>query len=212
MNPLILIATLIMRIAPVRLLTVASLMYMAGAERPKWFDHASSSPCPSIAPGPASLQQLSELPLAQPLAPDIESAIRRTLSLYPFAVDGRNFAAFDHIFSTDVRANYSEPINELLGLEQVKTAVAAGLDNFASTHHSYGTQYIAACGKTSAISVTYYTASHYFKPSQPAEVQNSSDVLYATGRYEDTWQKQRDGSWKIANRNLVYTGPLIANL
>jgi hypothetical protein len=138
-------------------------------------------------------------------------AVRRTLALYPFAVDSRNFDAFDQIFTQDVRTNYSTPINEVIGLENVKKVLADGLGHFTGTHHSYGTQYIAVCTPESAISITYYTANHYFLPWQPGDVQNASAVLYASGRYEDTWTKTDDGSWRIKNRNLVYDGPLITS-
>lgn len=203
-----------MRLQLSKLLTISYLAYYSAAAQPvsaRWKPTASTEQCPSISPGPATSQQLSQLPLAPPDA-KTETAIRQTLSLYPFAVDTRSYDLFDRIFTADVRTNYSEPINEVVGLDNVKASIASGLDNFAATHHSYGTQYIARCGGTSAISITYFTASHYFLPSRPAQVQNSSAVLYATGRYEDTWQRQRDGSWKIANRNLVYDGPLIADL
>ena len=193
------------------LLVIVSLGCGAVGQRPRLWNQPNVNQCPSISPGPATLQQLGELPLGPPLDLETESTIRRTLSLYPFAVDGRNFDVFDRIFTTDVRTNYSVPINEVVGLTKVKTTIAAGLDSFAATHHSYGTQYIIGCGKDTAISITYYTASHYFKPSQPGEIENSTAVLYATGRYEDTWHRQQDGSWKIANRNLVYQGPLISD-
>lgn len=193
-----------MRLELLALLAVTS----STLAQPSWWKSTSNAQCPSISPGPATLQQLAELPIVRP-DPETESVIRSTLSLYPFAVDGRNFEVFDRLFTSDVRANYSEPINVLVGLDQVKTVIASGLNNFAATHHSYGTQYIASCGRGGAISITYFTASHYFKPSKPSEIQNISSVLWATGRYEDTWRKQRDGQWKIANRNLVYTGPLI---
>ncbi|ETN43286.1 uncharacterized protein HMPREF1541_02445 [Cyphellophora europaea CBS 101466] len=191
------------------LITAISFTLGSNAQVLGFWNRPAFSACPSISPGPATLQQLSELPLAFRPDPDTESAIRQTLSLYPFAVDGRNFDALDRIFTPNVRTNYSEPINEVVGLTNIKAAIAAGLDNFAATHHSFGTQYIVRCAKDSAISVTYYTASHYFHPSKPAEIQNGSEVLYATGRYEDTWERQGDGGWKIANRNLVYQGPLI---
>jgi hypothetical protein len=196
-----------MRLVLLALLSITCLSDSAVGQ-PVWWKPTSNAQCPSISPGPATYQQLGELPLVRP-DPDTESAIRSVLSLYPFAVDGKNFEIFDRIFTQDVRTNYSAPINVLVGLDQVKAVIAQGLDNFAATHHSYGTQYIANCGRGSAISVTYFTASHYFHPSQPAEVQNITAVLWATGRYEDTWQRQQDGGWKISNRNLVYTGPLI---
>ena len=88
-------------------------------------------------------------------------------------------------------------------MENVKSAIATGLSNFAVMHHSFGTRFIASCLRDSAISVTYYTTSHYFEAGDTGGVRNGSDVLYATERYKDSWENQRDGSLLIVNRNLV---------
>ncbi|TGO63761.1 hypothetical protein BCON_0011g00580 [Botryotinia convoluta] len=170
---------------------------------------SESSKCPDISPGPASPFQLSELlpisPLTDPVA--IET-IRNTLSLYAFAIDGRNWQAFSRVFASDARANYSEPIPVLYGLQNITDAVAAQIIPFAGTHHRYGTQYIAICSPASAISITYLEASHFFLPDTAPVVEDDSHVLFATGRYEDTWRKA-NGTWKIVNRNFVFIGPLI---
>ncbi|KAF7940474.1 uncharacterized protein EAE98_000601 [Botrytis deweyae] len=157
----------------------------------------------------ASSFQLAELlpisPFTDPVA--IET-IRNTLSLYAFAIDGRNWQAFSRVFAPDARANYSEPLPVLYGLQNITDAIAAQVTQFTGTHHRYGTQYIAICSPTSAISVTYLEASHFFLPHTSPVIEDDSNTLFATGRYEDTWKKT-NGIWKIVNRNLVFIGPFI---
>ncbi|THV52883.1 hypothetical protein BGAL_0065g00110 [Botrytis galanthina] len=168
-----------------------------------------SSKCPNISPGPASSLQLAELlpisPLTDPIATE---TIRNTLSLYAFAIDGRNWQAFSRVFALDARANYSEPLPVLYGLQNITDAIAAQVTQFTGTHHRYGTQYIAICSPTSAISITYLEASHFLLPHTSPVIEDDSHTLFATGRYEDTWKKT-NGIWKIVNRNLVFIGPFI---
>jgi hypothetical protein len=161
--------------------------------------------CPDLAPGPISTHQLAGS-FPPPVLEDATSieAIRNTLALYPLAIDGLNIDVFDQIFAADARANYSAPIGVLNGIAEIKEKVPAGLSIFAGTHHSYGTQLISICSVTSAVSVTYYTASHFFTPGLGPEIANATAVLYAYGNYQDTWERQGDGTWRITNRNLVY--------
>ncbi|KAF5875925.1 putative small subunit of phenylpropionate dioxygenase protein [Botrytis fragariae] len=165
---------------------------------------SESSKCPNISPGPASSFQLAELLPISPLTDHIATeTIRNILSLYAFAIDGRNWQAFSRVFAPDARANYSEPLPVLYGLKNITDAVAAQITQFSGTHHRYSTQYIAICSPTSAISITYLEASHFFLPHTSPAIEDDSHTLFATGRYEDTWKKA-NGTWKIVNRNLVF--------
>ncbi|KAK2778473.1 hypothetical protein FQN53_001776 [Emmonsiellopsis sp. PD_33] len=131
-------------------------------------------------------------------------AIRNTLALYPFAIDGKNFAALEKIFAEDVVANYSAPLNVLSPLSTVQTVLEASLAP-VTTHHSFGTQLIEIISPKIAQSVTYYQAAHFGSGDLVGE------VAYAYGQYQDTWHKQKDHTWKIVYRNLVYMSPLIGN-
>ncbi|KAK6834715.1 hypothetical protein PG987_009409 [Apiospora arundinis] len=142
-----------------------------------------------------------------------ESTIRNTLALYPFAIDTRSWSALDGIFSTGARANYSYPLGVMEGREAIKTTLQKSLETpFKGTQHMYGTQLIRVCSPTSAISITYYTAWHFLVSGNgPETVASPAGVLYANGHYQDTWERQGgDVGWRITNRNLVYSGPLIA--
>ncbi|KAK8034334.1 hypothetical protein PG993_009329 [Apiospora rasikravindrae] len=175
-----------------------------------------SKPCPDMAPGPVPLSELVQT--LQPLnaVSDLaaESTIRNTLALYPLAIDTRTFSALDRIFSTDARANYSYPLGVMQGREAIKTTLQQALETtWKGTQHMYGTQIIQVCSPMSAISVTYYTASHFLVAGTgPEALTGPQSVVYAYGQYQDTWERQggEDG-WRITNRNLVYLGPLIAD-
>lgn len=60
-------------------------------------------------------------------------AQQNTLVLYPFAIDGKNFAALDNIFTKDVVANYSAPLDVLTPLSTMQTALEASLAS-VTTH------------------------------------------------------------------------------
>ena len=170
---------------------------------------STSTSCCDLVPGPASLQQIASLDISNRLDATVESFLRQSLSLYIFAIDSRKFDHFDRMFTPDVRTNYSEPLGEIIGIDNLKAKLAGSIDRFESTQHSLGTQHFASCGSDSALSVSYYVARHFFKTSTTSMMQNSSAVLTATARYEDVWHKQDDGSWRITNRNNVYMGPFI---
>lgn len=189
------------------LATVAGLAHGAvsgSATEARATTESYGSECPNISPGPATLSQLANLPLSPFTDPVSIESIRNTLALYPFAVDGRNWPALSRIFASNARANYSEPLGVSNGVDNITQSISAGISNFAATQHRYGTQYINICSLNSAISVTYYEASHFFSSTLGPAIENDSQTLFATGRYEDTWARQDDGSWKIVNRNLVY--------
>ncbi|KAJ8071204.1 hypothetical protein OCU04_001541 [Sclerotinia nivalis] len=168
------------------------------------------SACPNISPGPATLFQLAELlPISPLIDPIATENIRNTLALYAFAIDGRNWAAISRVFAPNARANYSAAIGILYGPEEIANYISTSLASFAGTQHRYGTQYITICSPSSAISVTYFQASHFFLPDVAPVVEDGTHTLFATGRYEDTWIRENNGTWKIGNRNLVFMGPLI---
>ncbi|KAK5953612.1 hypothetical protein OHC33_005556 [Knufia fluminis] len=161
--------------------------------------------CPEISPGPVSGYYLAEQ-FESPAVPDVTSieAIRQTMALYALAIDGRNFEALRKVFTIDTRANYSDPIGVLNGVQAIIDTLPPGLANFVSTQHHLGTQYIDICSPNSAVSVTYFQATHFFTPyNGVANPVDGSQVLIDRAQYQDVWARQGDGSWRITNRNLV---------
>ena len=124
-------------------------------------------------------------------------AIRNTLAIYPFAIDGKNFDALSKVFTTDAVANYSAPLNVLTPLSSIQSVLESSLE-CVTTQHLYGTQWIDVVSPLAARSVTYFRAAHFGKG------QSEGQVLYAYGQYQDNWVRQLSGTWRISSRNLVY--------
>lgn len=176
--------------------------------------------CDTFAPGPVSPHQLPGY-FPPPRNVDTstldntEAAIRRTLALYPLAIDGRVFSSLANIFAPDAVANYSAPIGVLTGPDEIASSLEVATASFLGTQHLLGTTNIRVCkeGKK-AISVAYYTAIHFLAQNGtvgPGDIVGFNSVLYAYGQYQDTWEK-RGGDWKIVYRNLVYMVSFLLSL
>ncbi|KAJ5107001.1 hypothetical protein N7456_003676 [Penicillium angulare] len=129
-------------------------------------------------------------------------AIRNTLAIYPFAIDGKNFDALSKVFTSNAVANYSAPLNVLTPLSSIQSVLKESLA-CVTTQHLYGTQWIDVQSPTTAQSVTYFRAAHFGKGDTEGQ------VLYAYGQYQDNWERQLLGTWRIVHRNLVY---MVSNL
>ena len=178
------------------------------------FSTSSYGGCPRFSPGPVPFSQLADQ-FPNPTAVDVNNIeiIRQTLAVYAFAIDGRNFEALRKVFTTNTRANYSDPIGVLNGVQAIIDTLPPGLASFASTQHLYGSQAIWICSPNNAVSVTYFQASHFFVPyTGIANTINNSQILIDRAQYQDVWAKQRDGTWKITNRTLVRMVSLAAHL
>ncbi|KAK3170332.1 hypothetical protein OEA41_009719 [Lepraria neglecta] len=152
---------------------------------------------PSLpAPIPLPLLPSTYNPSTYPLSATPVAQILNTLSLYPLAIDGKNFSALTLVFTNDIIANYSPPIGVVSGLSNVNAVLQESLAP-VDTQHSYGTQAVKLMGEAQARSLSYFTASQFGR-----------------GEYygEDTWVKVSDDEWKINTRNLVYMGPNIGNI
>ncbi|EOD52346.1 hypothetical protein GTA08_BOTSDO07500 [Neofusicoccum parvum] len=157
-----------------------------------------------------------ELSAAFPPRPVYDAAavetIKRTLTLYAFAIDGQDWDGLAHIFADDATANYGAPIGELAGLAQIKETLPPYLTIFVGTQHVLGTQLVDVCSPTTAVSITYFTAAHFRNDtSSPTAPVDYSEVMYAYGQYQDRWRKQADATWKVEHRNLVYMGPFVSD-
>ncbi|KAF1984373.1 hypothetical protein K402DRAFT_381074 [Aulographum hederae CBS 113979] len=130
-------------------------------------------------------------------------SIRSTLSRYALAIDLKDFDSLDSVFTKDIVANYSEPLNVLTGIEEVKTSLEASLAPVTSVH-SITTQLIDFHDDDTVSSLTYYTAAQFGTGSLEGE------LVSAWGRYEDELVRTLVG-WRISKRQLVYmvsTAPL----
>ena len=104
--------------------------------------------------------------------------IRNTLALYPFAIDGKNFAALHRVFTYDVIANYSAPLNVITGLSNLQSVLNASLF-YVTTQHSFTTQAIDVLGEgCEAKSVTYFTATHFGQRDYYGQVSASGNNIH----------------------------------
>ncbi|KAM0797088.1 hypothetical protein BDR22DRAFT_975616 [Usnea florida] len=139
--------------------------------------------------------------------PALDLQIRNTLSHYPLAIDGKDFAALSLVFTQDVVANYSAPLGVLNGLASVMSTLEASLAA-VRTQHALSTQVVEILeSEAAARSLTFYTATHFGVGVYYGQ------VVYAYGQYQDDWVRICcSDEWRIKNRTLVYMGPLIGNL
>ena len=166
----------------------------------------SSSHCtqgPSLKAG--SLEPVPLFDTASDFAPVAEqqdattlAQIANTLSLYPFAIDGKNYARLRNVFFKDAVVNFSAPIGVIVTLPAIEKSLSTALA-YVATQHQLGTQVVDLLpGGCKAKSLTYFTASHFGKNKYEGE------VLYAYGQYQDMLAKDKDGVWKIQARVLQY--------
>lgn len=168
---------------------------------------ASSTALANFLPFGTDPLNLHELPTQfdPPVIVDVVSieAIRNTLALYPFAIDGKNFEALSNVFATDAVANYSAPLNTLSPLSTIQDSLRTSL-SCVTTQHQYGTQLIDIVSPLAAQSITYFRAAHFGTAPNMTD-----DVVYSYGQYQDTWNRQLDGTWRIVHRNMVYMVSLL---
>ncbi|KAL4936539.1 hypothetical protein BDV06DRAFT_227812 [Aspergillus oleicola] len=131
--------------------------------------------------------------------------IRKTLALYPLAIDGKNFAALESVFAPDAVANYSAPLGVLTPVSAIQKTLSKSLD-CVTTQHSLGTQLVDVIDMYHARSITYYTAAHFGKAEEMKD-----QVATAHGQYQDEWVRVGDGTWRIVYRNLVYMSEIVGN-
>lgn len=93
--------------------------------------------------------------------PTVQLQIHNTLALYPLSIDSKNFDALDRVFTCDVVANYSAPLNVITGLSHLQAVLNQSLF-YVTTQHSFATQVIDVLdGDREAKSLTYFTATHF---------------------------------------------------
>ncbi|KAI9820454.1 MAG: hypothetical protein M1832_003787 [Thelocarpon impressellum] len=125
-------------------------------------------------------------------------AIRNTISLYPLALDSKNFDDLSNIFYENLQANYAGLpfFPNVSSLADYLEGVLARVQ----THHMLGTQVIDLDGDQEATATTYIQANHF-------GVGNSTGKIYVLyGRYLDRLRRGDDGVWKIYERNATREG------
>jgi hypothetical protein len=164
--------------------------------------------CPQLGPNPVPVSQIPSLfPPTKPSDLQDTESIRQTLAFYALAIDAKSFSSLDLVFAPDAIANYSAPLGVLAGLPAIQSVLQQSLAMFASTQHLLGTSIVNVCARDVAVSVTYFTATHWLPTNGTAQgdvqIVDDGGVIYGHAQYQDVWKRVEAG-WRIVRRNLVY--------
>jgi hypothetical protein len=151
--------------------------------------------CPQIIPAPA----LSSLPsyfLPQPTNSsqlnDIET-IRQTINFYALVLDNKAFPLLDHVFAPSAIANFSGLTGILEGIPAITSFLQGSLAPYPKTQHLISNHIIDVCAPKTAVSSTYFQATHFPNTTQ--------GVFTAYVTHQDVWEKSEDG-WRIVWSSL----------
>ncbi|KAJ8114694.1 hypothetical protein OPT61_g3476 [Boeremia exigua] len=157
------------------------------------------SSCPQIlpAPAPAALPNYF-LPktIKSSQLDDIET-IRQTLHFYALVLDSKAFPLLDRVFAPTATANFSGLAGILEGLPAIQTFLSGSLAPYPKTQHSVSNHIIDVCASKTAVSQTYFTATHFPNTTE--------SVFAAYVTHQDVWEKTKDG-WRIVYSNFGITG------
>jgi hypothetical protein len=163
--------------------------------------------CPSDPSLPSNTSAVgnAELPVVYskvgyPQDPTIIEKIRNTLALYPLAVDGKDFGALDLVFTQDVVANYSAPLNELSPLSTLKSEVQENLA-YVTTQHKLSTQVIEVMPSGyEAKSLTYIEATLFGQGHYEGQV-----CMLVSGRKPSFQTLKQQRANNVASRSAPHT-------
>ncbi|KAK4495546.1 hypothetical protein PRZ48_013878 [Zasmidium cellare] len=128
--------------------------------------------------------------------------IHQTLHRYAPAIDMKDFAQLDQVFSQNAHINYTGFLSDVSGLPAIQAGLTKSVTGLR-TQHLLGTTIIdidhslPMLGKKSANSTTYFQASLF------AETGTNLTTLF--GYYADDLSEGHQG-WRIDNRTLVFQG------
>lgn len=177
--------------------SVFSIFWVGFASAASSFPELPAS-CPQIlpAPAPASLPDYF-LPksIKDSQLDDIET-IRQTLHFYALVLDSKAFPLLDRVFAPTATANYSGLAGVFEGLPAIQTFLSGTLAAYPKTQHLIGNHIIDVCASKTAVSQTYFQATHFPNTTQ------SIFTAYVT--HQDVWEKGKDG-WRIMYSNFGIT-------
>ena len=142
-----------------------------------------------------TLLSLSSAFTSVPSAKD-ELQIRNKLSLYAVAIDTKNFALLDQVFTPDVVVDYRVPNTSILyGLPAVKAYVVKALAGFV-TQHTLSTTIVYQTDQKGIVNSTTYLVANYL-----GQGNLTGQAAYVYGSYSDAWTEQK-GHWRSKARTL----------
>ena len=154
--------------------------------------------CPQILPAPAAAS-LPNYFLPKPIKnsqfDDIET-IRQTLHFYALILDSKAFSLLDHVFASSAVANYTGLTGIVSGLPNITSFLKQSLSSYPKTQHLIGNHLIDVCAPRTAVSQTYFQATHFSN--------TTADIFTAYVTHQDVWEKSNDG-WRITYSNFGIT-------
>lgn len=125
------------------------------------------------------------------------ATIQQTLYLFSIAVDTKNYALLNDIFTPTATANFSTPSSQnISGLAAITALLSKGLTGVVS-QHSLTTLAVDFQSPTLANSTQYLTTTFLGQGNLTGQVY----VNY--GSYKDRLELQNGGKWLINHRDLV---------
>lgn len=125
-----------------------------------------------------------------------ELEIRNKLSLYAIALDTKDFALLNQVFTTDVVIDYQVPDTGFLrGLPAVKAYLVKALTGFV-TQHAMSSTVVEVVNKAGDVNSTVYLVATDF-----GQGNLTGSAAFVYGRYLDSWTKQK-GELKSKARTL----------
>lgn len=128
--------------------------------------------------------------------------ITQTLSLYGFALDGKNYSALEYVFTRD--AVVREVSSSVVGLSELEKFYEQTLGNIKTLHTSANVLVFNITDKkATALSdevVVYFGNSNRFFKNTTIPVLDSTSTLTFFERFEDQFRRGDDGIWRIWER------------
>ncbi|API59913.1 hypothetical protein BSL82_11815 [Tardibacter chloracetimidivorans] len=121
-----------------------------------------------------------------------EEDIRRVITSYATAIDGRDWVKLGQCFTEDVTADYG-PIGLWNSRDELVGYMASAHDDFGQTMHSLSNFDINVTGDD-AVARTYFNALLPFRDRRPP--------IRVSGFYDDRLRRA-GGAWRIAARTVV---------
>ena len=125
--------------------------------------------------------------------------IRNTISNYAIALDDKNWALLEEVFTTDCEICYPQPLGTLRGLQTTKDTLSHTIGHL-STQHALSTQVINVTDKGTATATTYITASHFLDDRSFVSMGKLCDTLVNIS------DDLNNAQWRISTREVGLQG------
>ena len=130
--------------------------------------------------------------------------ITQVLSIYGYALDGKNYSALQDVYTDDVVANVAtSPIIGLPALVRYYTETLGNIKTFRSSSSVlvFDITDTTATALSEGVAVYFGRGKPYLNTTVP--LLSADDFLTFYERFEDKFTRGQDGLWKISERQLT---------